>query len=155
MLVIFDSNEYSDLGDYDFILDSLKTALDNHIKKPRGNIKAWAFLAYRSSQYGSIAYNGQRGYMDIKTQDLAQAILETSTDHLFITADGEDLQVIYTDYDGSHICTVRPVISSKLDHYNYILSREFNTVIEYIQALPTVKVKREFITGEAQGLKAH
>ena len=146
MLVIFDSNEYSDLGDYDFILDSLKTALDNHIKKPRGNIKAWAFLAYRSSQYG---------YMDIKTQDLAQAILETSTDHLFITADGEDLQVIYTDHDGSDICTVRPVISSKLDHYNYILSREFNTVIEYIQALPTVKVKREFITGEAQGLKAH
>ncbi len=137
----FNSNNYLGEEDYYYIVDDLDYLLEENTKKVRGEVIGWAFLSHRVSRYGSICNHGQTGFKKIIGDNLAQAILLTDTDNIVARNNEGELEIIYSDHDGSHVCKIKPVTKSRWDRFERVINQDFDRAIEFIKDLPSVKIK--------------
>lgn len=139
--ILLDTNDY--LDDYDFMMDEMNCILKRKVSKPRGNVVQWVLLSQRSSHYGSICNNGATGYLDFKTKNLANEIMNVNTDRIVVIDNNGFLQIEFHDHDGTHICEVKPISKSRANYYNSTLEyKPFDKKIEYIKNLPSLKIKK-------------
>ena len=138
---LFNSDEYLDDNDGGYMLEDLDYLLSETIVEPRGEITGWMFLSERSSRYGPIGNHGEIGYKKVDNPVLADAILsETSSDSFTVEIDEGILKVDYHDHDGTHSCTVKPIVKSRVEAIERKLN-SFGELIEYIKTMPSVKAK--------------
>lgn len=142
-IILFDTNDYQE--DWGFMEDDLQYILDEYTNKPRGEVAKWVLLSTRTSRYGSISNHGQTGYLDLRSMNLASALLSaTQHSERIVVSDYEgELQVDYHDHDGTHHAVVKSVSKSRGDHYNNVIEyRPFDKKVAYIEKLPTLKTKK-------------
>lgn len=138
--VIFDSSDYMNEEDWEFIEDDLAYLLSENVRKPRGQVVGYMFLSQRHSHYGSISNHGQTGYKKIDQANLARAILSTSSDSFKVFNEDGLLKVNYYDHDGTHECEIKPITKSRADAVEGRLG-DFDKLIKYAKTMPSVKVK--------------
>lgn len=142
-IILFDTNDYQE--DWGFMEDDLQCILDEYTNKPRGEVAKWVLLSTRTSRYGSISNHGQTGYLDLRSMNLASALLSaTRNSERIVVSDYEgELRVDYHDHDGTHHAVVKSVSKSRGDHYkNVIEYKPFDKKVDYIEKLPTLKTKK-------------
>lgn len=138
--VIFDSSDYINEDDWEFIEDDLAYLLSESIRKPRGQVVGYMFLSQRHSHYGSISNHGQTGYKKVDQDNLARAILSTSSDSFKVFGEDGLLKVNYYDHDGTHECEIKPITKSRADAVEGRLDN-FDKLIKYVKTIPSVKAK--------------
>lgn len=139
--VIFDSNDYVNEQDGEFIEEDLAYLLSEHTVKTRGKVVGYMFLSKRHSRYGSICNNGKTGYRKVNGGDLTQAILSVSScDSFEVFSEDGLLKVNYYDHDGTHECEIKPITKSKKNAIENRLN-DFDKLIEYTKEMSSVKVK--------------
>ena len=142
-IILFDTNDYQE--DWDFMEIDLQYILDEYTNNPRGEVAKWVLLSTRTSRYGSISNHGQTGYLDLRSMNLASALLSaTRNSERIVVSDYEgELRVDYHDHDGTHHAVVKSVSKSRGDHYNNVIEyRPFDKMVAYIEKLPTLKTKK-------------
>lgn len=142
-IILFDTEDYQE--DWDFMEIDLQYILDEYTNNPRGEVAKWVLLSTRTSRYGSISNHGQTGYLDLRSMNLASALLSaTRNSERIVVSDYEgELRVDYHDHDGTHHAVVKSVSKSRGDHYNNVIEYSpFDKKVAYIEKLPTLKTKK-------------
>lgn len=142
-IILFDTNDYQE--DWGFMENDLQYILDEYTNNPRGEVVKWVLLSTRTSRYGSISNHGQTGYLDLRSMNLASALLSaTRNSERIVVSDYEgELRVDYHDHDGTHHAVVKSVSKSRGDHYNNVIEcKSFDKKVAYIEKLPTLKTKK-------------
>lgn len=139
--VIFNSDDYMSSGIEDLIFEDLDCLLSETIVKSKGEIVGWMFLSKRNSHYGSISNHGKIGYRKVDKVNLVDAVLSVEADSIIIKDDDGILKVNYYDHDGSHCCTVKPIVKSRVNAIESKL-HDFDKLIEYVKTMPSVKIKQ-------------
>lgn len=138
--VIFDSNDYLEEQDGDYIMEDLDYALSENIVEPRGQIEGWMFLSTRYSRYGSICNHGATGFARKVQKVLAEAILSVDVDRVIVEKDNGELKVTFSDHDGSHITKIKPITKSRVAPLERA-SSDWDKFMDYIKTMPSVKTK--------------
>lgn len=139
--VIFDSNDYINEEDWEFVELDLAYLLLENVRKPRGQVVGYVFLSKRHSHYGSISNHGQTGYKKVDQANLTRAILSmSSSDSFKVFGENGILKVNYYDHDGTHECEIKPITKSRADAVEGRLD-DFDKLIDYVKTMPSVKVK--------------
>lgn len=139
--VIFDSRDYMNDEDWEYIELDLDYVLLENVRKPRGQVVGYIFLSKRYSHYGSISNHGQTGYKKVDQADLARAILSiTSSDSFEVFSEDGLLKVNYYDHDGTHKCEIKPITKSRDEAVEGRLG-DFDKLIKYAKTMPSLKVK--------------
>lgn len=140
--IFFDTDTYRYEEDFEYIVDDLAYLLETYVNKARGEVVEWTMLSRRTSHYGAICNNGATGYGKLNGTDLSRALLMVDSDSFDLRDNDGVLEARFYDHDGTNICEIKPITKSKENTFaNKVNHGEFDKLIDYIQSLPSLKIK--------------